>query len=324
MTGGGIAFILTPNMKHPLTRKTLNGVWHALIVPWTNDDQVDEPRFAKEIQSFANTGIHGIYTGGTTGEFYAQDDESYAIITRIACREGHAIGLPVQIGATALSTRTAKQRIEIALEYGADGIQIAYPFWLELQPDEALNFFKEIAKAAGDCPIIIYHTGRCKRKLSPEGIGAIARQVPTFIGMKDTGCDIPTLRAMLKLAPDLAIFGGEDFLERMPAGGRGGYCSVTGLNAKYVVEYYNLCAEGKFEQAKGPAQIIKRLLDEALLPLNRNDGLWDSAIDRIQRVVGGGDVGLRCQGPYRSGTPQQAEAVRQWCRENAPQLLRGK
>ncbi len=308
-------------MQTSLTRQTLNGVWCALIIPWTDDDQVDEQRFAKECRSYGGTGVQGIYTGGTTGEFYAQDDRTFEVVSRIACREGHAAGLSVQIGCTALSTLTARQRIRVALECGADGIQIAYPFWLELSPDEVRMFFKDIAKESGATPIILYHTSRAKRKLSPEEIGVIAREVPSFIGMKDTGCDIPTLKAMLRLAPDLAIFGGEDFIERMPHGGRGGYCSITGLNTRYVVEYYNLCAAGKFEQAKGHAETIGRLLNEALLPLNRNEGLWDSAIDRLQRVIGGGDVGLRCQGPYRSATSAQVERVREWCRVNAPQLL---
>lgn len=305
----------------PLSRKTLDGVWAALIVPWTVDDHVDEKRFEKECASYAGTGVHGIYTGGTTGEFYAQDDESFEVITRITCDVGHSVGLPVQIGCTALSTRTARQRIRVAIEVGADGIQICYPYWLELKPDEALSFMKDIAKEAGSTPIILYHTSRGKRKLSPDEIGTIANEVPTFIGMKDTGCDIATLQAMLKLVPDLSIFGGEDFYERMPHGGRGGYCSITGMNAPYVVEYYNLCAAGDFERAKPYSQTINRLLDEALLPLNRNDGLWDSAIDRVQRVLGGGDVGLACQRPYRSATPAHVEQVRQWCLENAPRLL---
>lgn len=305
----------------PLTRKTLGGVWPALIVPWTDNDEVDEERFARECGSYKGTGVSGIYTGGTTGEFYAQDDESFASITRIACGEGHATGLAVQIGCTALSTRTAKKRIAGALEAGADGIQIAYPFWLELQPDEALNFFKDIAKEAGSTPIILYHTSRAKRKLSPDEIGVIAREVPTLIGMKDTGCDLDTLKAMLKAAPDLAISGGEDFYDRMPAGGRGGYCSITGLNARFVVKCHNLCAAGKFNEAQPYHQTIKRLLDEALLPMNRDEGLFDSAIDRIQRIVGGGDVGLRCQGPYRSGTQAHVRRVKDWCRANAPELL---
>jgi dihydrodipicolinate synthase/N-acetylneuraminate lyase len=305
----------------PLTRKNMGGVWPALIVPWTDEDEVDQERFARECRSYGGTGVRGIYTGGTTGEFYAQDDASFAQITRIACEESHAAGLPVQIGCTALSTRTARQRIAVALEAGADGIQIAYPFWLELKPDEALSFFKEIAREAGGTPIILYHTSRAKRKLSPVEIGQIAREVPTLIGMKDTGCDIDTLKAMLKEAPDLAISGGENFYERMPAGGRGGYCSITGLNTRFVVKCHNLCEAGKLKEAEPYNLTIMRLLNEALLPMVNNDGLFDSAIDRVQRIVGGGDVGLRCQGPYRSASSEHVRRLKEWCRANAPELL---
>lgn len=304
-----------------LTRQSLNGVWSALILPWTDDDELDDVRFAKECRSYGGTGVQGIYTGGTTGEFYAQDDRTFELVTRVACEEGHAVGLPVQIGCTALSTRTARARIRVAVEAGADAIQIAYPFWLELKPEEALTFFKEIAQDAEATPLVIYHTSRCKRKLSPEEIGTIAREVPSFIGMKDTGCDIATLEKMLTLAPDLAIFGGEDFYERIPHGGRGGYCSITGLNAPYIVEYYTLCAAGNLEQAQKHQQTINRLLDEALLPMNRNEGLWDSAIDRVMRVLGGGDVGLRCQSPYRSADSVHVQQVRGWCQLHAPWLL---
>ena len=62
-----------PRIK-PLTRKTLRGVWSALILPWTNRDTLDAERFAKEIRAYAGTGVSGLYTGGTTGEFYAQDE----------------------------------------------------------------------------------------------------------------------------------------------------------------------------------------------------------------------------------------------------------
>src|SRR3954464_6196565 len=89
-----------------LTRQTLRGVWPALIVPWTGRDTVDARRLVQEVRGYAGTGVSGVYTGGTTGEFYAQDEATFTRITEIVCAEGHAIGLPVQIGVTALSTRT--------------------------------------------------------------------------------------------------------------------------------------------------------------------------------------------------------------------------
>ncbi|MCX5661250.1 MAG: dihydrodipicolinate synthase family protein [Planctomycetota bacterium] len=307
-----------------LTRQNLRGVWAALIVPWKDDDTLDEARWSREVRGYAGTGVHGVYTGGTTGEFYAQDDATFAKITQIVCREAHAIGIPVQIGVTSLSTRTTILRIREAVACGADALQIALPFWLELKDDEVLAFMDGIVAAAGATPIVLYLTMRSKRKLSPAFQGQIAKKYPTFIGTKDTGCDLPTLKAMLAEAPDLAIFGGDhDLIEKVPAGGKGGYCSITGINARAVVRCYEMVAAGRLDEARPLATKLHRYMMEAVLPLVRDDGLMDSAADRVQRVAGGGDVGLRCQGPYRSGTPAMVEKLKTWCREHAPELLQG-
>lgn len=304
-----------------LNRKNLHGVWCALIVPWNASGTVDARRFAREIRAYGNTGVHGVYTGGTTGEFYAQTDATYERITEIACAEAHASGLPIQIGATALSTLTARRRIRHAVRSGADAIQIALPFWLELKDDEVLRFVREIADEAGSTPIVLYLTSRSKRKVAPPLFGELAAAVPTFIGTKDTGSDVATVRALLQAAPDVAIFGGEDFVERIPAGGRGGYCSITGFNARKVVQLYELCAAGRMEEAKPLADAIHRYLYEALIPLVKEQGLWDSAVDRIQRVAGGVDVGVECQSPYRSGTAAHVRQVIAWVRKHTPDLL---
>jgi len=306
----------------PLTRQTLQGVWCALIVPWTERDELDARRFAQEVRSYGGTGVNGVYTGGTTGEFYAQDDATFAKITEIACTEAHRAGLPVQIGVSSLSTRTTIRRIRVARRAGADALQLALPFWLELKDDEVERYVTEVAAAAGKTPLVLYITGRSKRKISPEFLGRLARKCPTFIGTKDTGLDAAGLKAVLQEAPGLAVFGGEDFFEKIPAGGRGGYCSITGFNTAKIVELYTLCAAGRLDEAKPLAQAVHRYLYEALVgPLVKEAGLWDSAVDRIQRVAGGGVVGLRCQSPYRSGTTKHVKAVIAWVRQHTPELL---
>ena len=312
---------MTTRIK-PLTRKTLTGVWSALILPWNDRDELDARRFKQEVRSYGGTGVNGIYTGGTTGEFYAQDDATFERVTQIACEQAHAVGLPVQIGVSALSTRTVRQRIRVAIKAKADALQVALPFWLELKDDEVKRFIHEIAAEAGRTPLIVYVTGRSKRKIVPQLLGEIADEVPTFIGTKDTGLDVKALKAVLKEAPDLAVFGGEDFFEKIPAGGRGGYCSITGFNVAKVVELYQLCDAGRMKEAKPLAEALHRYLYEALVnPLVKEAGLWDSAIDRIQRVAGGGVVGLRCQSPYRSGTDAHVKRLIAWCRKNTPELL---
>lgn len=304
-----------------LTRHNLHGIWAALITPWDDAFNLREDRLRQEVALYAKDGVNGFYTGGTTGEFYAQDDTTYARITEVVCEAARAANIPVQIGCTALSNRTVGERIRIARDHGADALQLAIPFWLELKDDEVLNFFSGSVRAAGDTPLVAYDTGRAKRKLGAKLTGRLAAEFPTFIGMKDSGCSPEELRSTLAEAPDLSIFSGEDdLLPKMRAGGKGCYSSWCGLNAHLVRNLYDLCAAGQWEEAEPVQRSVAGLLD-GILPLLNEGGLLDSAVDRALRILGGSDVGLRCAEPYRSMTPNQLEDLRRWIHQSGPAWL---
>lgn len=305
-------------MNSSLTAETLRGIWPALLTPWTPQEQVDEEAFQDEIRSFARAGVHGVYTGGTAGEFYAQDDATFDRITQLVCQTARPLGLRVQIGCTALSTRTVCGRIERARRAGADGIQVALPFWLPLNDDDVLGFFCDLANAADGSPLVLYHSGRAKRSIGPELLQRLCEQTPTLIGIKDTVSDEAHWRALRAAAPQLSFFGGDYcLLDRMRNGGQGTYSSLAGLNPMGMVRYYELCEHGRWDEASRWQQAATGLMQELLLPMVRDENLWDSAVDRIQRVAGGGRCGLRCARPYRSGTRKHVERLRRWCRENA-------
>jgi 4-hydroxy-tetrahydrodipicolinate synthase len=56
----------------PLTTETLKGFWGGLPVPWTERDEIDEESLRENVRRTCEAGAHGVYTHGTTGEFYAQ------------------------------------------------------------------------------------------------------------------------------------------------------------------------------------------------------------------------------------------------------------
>jgi len=305
-----------------LTRANLRGLWAALITPWTDDDQLDESGFVRHVTRYASTGVHGVYTGGTTGEFYAQDDATFERITHIACQAARAANVPVQIGCTALSTRTAIGRARIAVAAGADAIQIALPFWLALRNDEAAGFIHDVAQAVFPLPLVLYHTDRARFKFSPEQLADLAQRVPTLIGTKDGGCDLTALEQMSRLIPDLAIFGGEgDMTTRMARGGRGTYSSVVGLSPRALLRLYALCESRQFAHAQALQSAIHGVIHEVALMWVKRDGLWDSALDRIFYLAGGGEMGLRCQSPLRSGNHEHVLEMIRWCQAHAPFLV---
>lgn len=305
-----------------LSRDKLHGIWPALITPWTTDFQIDERRLDEEIQYFAEAGVHGTYTGGTTGEFYAQDDTTFIKLTKAACDSAQSANLPIQIGCTGLSTRISQNRIKIALDFGANAIQFALPFWLPLDDGETIQFIGDLVAAAGETPLILYQTTRSKRRIDPPLIGQICREFPTFIGMKDPGCSLELLPKIVADAPALAVFGTDvDLLERIRLGGTGTYSSVAGLNAKVMLAIYRHASRGDFHLAEPLQDAVRRLMREVLHPMSESEGLHDSALDRIQREVGGGRAGLLSQPPYRSASPNHVATVRAWCQRNAPVLL---
>jgi hypothetical protein len=60
-----------------LNATTLKGMWAGLPVPWTDQDQVDESVLRENVRRICRVGAHGVYTYGTTGEFYAQTTDEW-------------------------------------------------------------------------------------------------------------------------------------------------------------------------------------------------------------------------------------------------------
>lgn len=310
-------------MSRPgLAAGSLRGVWAALLTPWDDDDGVDESRLVAEVRAFAAAGVHGVYTGGTAGEFYAQDDTVFRRVTEIVCDEGCRQGIPVQIGCTTLSTRTTCQRVLAARRAGADAAQLAIPFWLTLSDEEVLDFFRAVADAADGLPLVLYQTMRAKRRIDPPLLGRLCHQVPTLIGVKDTTADLETFDAMRRDAPELSIFGPDcGLIGRVRGGGTGTYSSLVGLHPGAMLDYWEACERGRFDEASRWEHAFQALMRDVLQPMVRDEGLFDSAVDRVQRVAGGGACGLRSVGPYRSATARHVDRLIGWCQRHAPGLL---
>ncbi len=300
----------------------LHGIWAGLPVAWDASMELDEEASAADVQACCQAGVHGVYTGGTTGEFYAQDEETFRRLVRLTVDAARPTDTPTQAGCTALSTRLVRRRIEIAAEAGADGIQLALPFWLRLNDEEAIAFFRDVAAAAGDLPLILYDTERAKRRVSVELFCRLKEVAPTLIGCKYGGDDLDALARLIQALPGVRFFVGEHLLpDGMKLGARGNYSSQAYLYPPFMLEYYRLCTEGRWDQIAPMQAALRRFYSEGIQPL-RDRGMVDSAIDRVfGTVLGFLRCGLRCQPPYVHATQDDVDALRAWMRKHTPILL---
>ncbi len=303
------------------TRNDLHGIWAALPTPWNKNGSLNRALFVEDVARICKAGVHGVYSGGTTGELYVQDFDLFAKINEALIRTAHAHGTPVQAGCTALGTDEACKRIRHSRKLGADIIQIALPFWLEMDDDEVVTFFDAVADAAGPLPIVHYDTGRSKRRVSPQLYQRIIKRVPTLWGTKFGGSDLWNVKQITMANPDLRVFVGEHILASgTPMGATGAYSSIVTLNPSWMLGYYEACRNGSWSRAfriQNEVAVLFEGFDELVTP-----NMQDTAIDRIiGQVAGFMKCPIDAKGPYRHGTKKDLQILRAWVKQKLPHIM---
>jgi len=306
-----------------LTKKQLVGPWAGLPVAWNKDFTFDEKTYRGDVSRCCEAGVHGVYTGGTTGEFYAQEFEEFAQITEATIAECANGKTPVMIGCTATHTRGAIRKARHAQEKGADAIQLALPFWMEVSDMDAMNFFKEVSDAVPGMPMTIYETLRAKKAISLELHKKIHEMVPAVIGVKSNANTVGNSPdGCRELSKFHHVFVGEMLWGKLGPFGAIGCCSAfIYQNPRILLATFDLLAKGKWDELNVWMEKYNRLIGEGLKPMFEA-GCEDSAIDRLLGLSAGFlKTSLHCRRPYPSCTTAHLTQFRAWLEKNLPEFL---
>ena len=309
-----------------LTRDNLVGSWAGLPVAWTNDDTFDEETYRGNVRRCCEIGMPGVYTGGTTGEFYAMEFDEFQAVARATVEECHAHDTPVLIGCTSTYTRGVWRRMEVAAELGADGVQIALPFWMELQPDAITGFFRDVGSAMGDMALSVYETQRARVALTLDQHKAVKETIPNYLmvkaneqtlGFTPDGCEA--------LSEFVNVFVGEHVWDKLGPRGAIGCCSaLVYWNPRVILTHWENLKSKNWSAVQACCTKLKKI-SEFYGSQYGSRGILDSAGDRLGgRAAGFLKTSLRSRGPYAATTPDDEEALRQWYRENFPEMLEWK
>ncbi len=296
-------------------------MWSALQVPWTPEDTFDEARYRSNVRRCCQAGVHGVYTHGTSGEFYAQDLTEWCAVASATIEECQATNTPVQIGVTDLYTKGVIRRAETAADMGADAVQVALPFWMPLTLDEAVGFFRDVACAVPGIPMVLYGTPRARTLTTIELLRRVLESGVPLIGCKYAG-SIEELPRFIQGVPEVSFLVVEPYLATaIAAGARGSCSSYVNVCPKYMLHYYSLCEQGRFEEALGIERHVQDWRREASAHV-RARGLLDSALDRLfSRTAGFIEIDLRCRSPYQSATEEDLRIYFNICQERYPEFL---
>ena len=238
------------------------GIHTPLITPHTDDMAIDHDALAALIEHQVAAGVHGLISGGSTGEYYAQSLEERRAVAAFI-KERLAGRLPLTVGVNDLRQENAITMARAARDIGADAILIGSPpYSVPTERENALNALA-IERAAG-LPVILYnYPGRMGISMGEEFLDRVGRSA-NFQAIKESSGDINRLHLLARDYPHIQICCGMDdqALEFFAWGAKGWVAGGANFIPQEHIALYRACVlDGDFTRG--------RAIMSALMPLMR-------------------------------------------------------
>ena len=305
----------------------LRGIWAGVTMSWDENDGFDEASYRINTERMCRAGVHGVYTTGSTGEFYALDYEEFCRMVDIQVEICGRYDMPLQIGCCSDATRKTLKLLEYAAGKSYVGAaQVNIPYWMELTDRELLRFFKDLHDACPDMPLVHYNVPRAKRFLQGPDYLRILEVAPNLIGVKYTfaSTHFAQLQDAMMMTPQLSYFVGEGLLAScMALGARGSCSSLISTDPEFTLTFYDHAAHGRWTEAFAMQQVAAKFFEEASMFIeDRGEGTMDPVFDKGLAVAAGCAVGSqRTRAPYIGWSDETVVAMRAWLEEHYPQFV---
>ncbi|MCY3769361.1 MAG: dihydrodipicolinate synthase family protein [Gammaproteobacteria bacterium] len=238
------------------------GIYPPVITPHFENGEIDRDGFATMVNHLADSGVHGVIVGGTTGEYYAQSREERVEMMGLA---GEVLQgrLPLIVGIGAIRTEDCIEYGLRARENGADAVLMPAPYYAvptqrELA-DHALAVDREV-----NLPIMLYnYPGRTGTIMQEEFFNRI-RHRPNFCGVKESTGEISQLHMLVREYPRITLLCGMDdqALEFFAWGARGWVCAGGNcLPREHIALYEAVALENDIEKGRKIMSALMPFMD---------------------------------------------------------------
>ena len=241
-------------------RMVLEGIYTPLFTPFRSDGSFDLDALDALIERLIAAGVHGLISGGSTGENYAETVAERLELARFTVERARG-RLPVIVGTGAMRTPDSIALAQGARQMGADAILLATPPYSV--PTEAENALNALAiDRAADLPVILYnYPGRMGINMGEEFLDRVGRS-RNFCAIKESSGDINRVHLLARDYPHVQLSCGMDdqALEFFAWGARSWICAGSNFLPGEHIALYDACVRrGDFDRG--------RRIMSAMLPL---------------------------------------------------------
>ncbi|MEM7471739.1 MAG: dihydrodipicolinate synthase family protein [Pseudomonadota bacterium] len=243
-------------------RYRLEGIYTPIVTPLLADGSFDLDGLGQVIDHLVASGVHGVISGGSTGENYTQTVEERVSLAKFTHARLNG-RLPLVVGTGTMRTEDSIALATAARDMNADAILLGTPPYAV--PTERENALNALAiERAADLPVILYnYPGRMGVEMGEDFLNRVGRS-RNFIGIKESSGDINRVHLLARDYPHIQMSCGMDdqALEFFAWGARSWICAGSNfLPEEHVLLYETCVLQGDF--TKG------RRIMSAMMPLMR-------------------------------------------------------
>lgn len=291
------------------------GIIPPIITPFDAEGHVDFAAMAKMAVFLVDGGVHGLFPFGTTGEFYALQDEEYikgleTVRDAVAGKTTRS-GKPIQLiaGCSHITTREVIRLIKLVEQVGGyDAVSVLTPMFVSQTQEELYTYYKTIADST-TMPVLMYNNPpKTNVNIAPATAARLAHDCGNIIGIKDSSGDMTNCGEYLRLTADerdhFHVIMGRDTMiyAGLHYGCSGAVASCANVAPRVVADIYDKFMEGDW---KGALEAQFRL---APLRIATNMGTFPEVIKEGLNMQGI-PVG-KCLDPIQELTPAEKEKLR--------------
>ena len=233
-----------------MTIPTWQGVYPALLTPFTTDDAIDFDMFRLNLDAQLDAGIDGIVMGGSLGEASTLLNSEKWELLRFS-KQNMKRPVPAIINIAEQSTRCAIEAAESAAANGADGLMLLPPMRYKADEKETVTYFKAVA-AATSLPVMIYNNPYdYKIEVTLDMFEELAA-IPSIQAVKESTRDVSNVSRMYnRFGNRFKILCGVDTLalEELALGADGWVGGLVDAFPLETVVIYRLMKAGRYPEA---------------------------------------------------------------------------